>query len=69
MGWDSVGLAYTKPWVLSPAPGNAETRHVEHACHPVHGEAEAEGLGVQGHIWLHNELKDSLGYMRTPLPR
>lgn len=42
---------------------------VGHTCHLSTLEVGAEGSGVQGHPWLHEELEASLGYLRQNKPR
>jgi hypothetical protein len=75
MGWGSVGKAFV--WhTQSPGfcPQHQEKQKPgmwsKHACCPAHGtQAEAEGSGVQGHLWLHNELNGQPGLPENPTPK
>lgn len=60
-----VDLARSRPRVQSQAlwkPGMSS-----HTCNSSTWEVETGGSKVQGHFWLPNEFRTSLGYLRAYL--
>lgn len=53
---------------MHQAPGSIcstdESDKVAHTCNLITWEVKAGGSDIQGHLWVHSKLENSLGYKR-----
>lgn len=62
---DFTQTIFTRPWILCHAPHKPDV--VAHTCGPGTQEVEEGGTETQGYCELYQELKASLGSIRTCL--